>query len=70
MKVAGKNMVPGNCRDFLLQRTKTFYFSSPKIFFGGKKVDVTFGVILFTKGSSHDMLPCDNEDIRLLVRNC
>ena len=76
MKVAGKNKVPENwigilCDEsnkkelfqFLMQKNSSFY--SPE----GKEVFVTSDVDVLTKGSNHDMLPCDHEeaDTRLLV---
>lgn len=76
MKVAGKNKVPGNWSVFLRDegnKQELFQFLSQKIssfdYPEGKEVFVTSDVNVLTKGSSHDMLPCDHEeaDTRLLV---
>ena len=76
MKVAGKNKVPGNWSGFLRDegnKQELFQFLSQKIssfdYPVGKEVFVTSDVNVLTKGSSHDMLPCDHEeaDTRLLV---
>ena len=76
MKVAGKNKVPENWICFLRDESnkkELFKYLTQKIssfdYPEGKEVFVTSDVNILTKGSNHDMLPCDHEeaDTRLLV---
>lgn len=76
MKVAGKSKVPGNWRGFLRDESnkkELFHFLTQRIlsfdYSEGKQVFVTSDANVLSKGSSHDMPPCDHEeaDTRLLI---
>ena len=72
-KVAGKNKVPSNWREFLrdeINKKKLFDFLSASAEYpDGKEVFVTSGMRVLIKGTSRLMIPCDHEeaDTRLLV---
>ena len=75
-KVAGKNKLPGKWNDFLrdeTNKTELFYFLAERVsaeeFPQNKEVYITCGTNVLSKGTDHQMQPCDHEeaDTRLVV---